>query len=231
MEGFFGLMPAIVPAVVFGYLLGALPLADRISRRHGVDVFSTGTGLAGATNVFRSVGRTPALLVLVGDMSKGALAVIAARFLGIEGTLVLLPVAAAILGHWYSVFSGFRGGDGLATLGGAALALFPILGAISLAVGMLVQFSAQRMPYSSLMGIVFAYATLVALSLAYVGDNLLVLGTGGLAGLVLAYALNGHRRRRNATRLKGHGEEWDASEEEWEELRDAEGAIEHPGSK
>jgi len=210
--------PALVSSIIIGYLLGALPLADRISRRYGVDIFSAGTGLAGATNVRRSVGRIPGLVVLVGDIGKGMLAVVAATILGIEGTALMLPVVAAVLGHWKSVFSGFRGGDGLATLGGAALALFPTIGLISVSVGMLFQLGAQKMPFSSLMGIVFGYATLVALSVAYERDTLLVLGTGGVASLVLAHALLGHRQRR-------HNLDWDDADEEWEDAGDAEGVT------
>ena len=214
--------PALFGSIAISYLLGALPLADRMSRRRGVDIFTSGTGLAGATNVRRSVGRVYALVVLIGDICKGALAVLVAGLFGIEGTLLLLPVAAAVVGHWRSVFSGFRGGDGLATFGGACLAMFPTIGLISVAVAMLFQLGAQRAPFSSLMGIVFGFATLVALSLAYDRDTVLVLGAGGLAALVLAHALVGHRRRR-------HDSVWDDPEEEWDESEDAEGAAERSG--
>ena len=204
----FASVPTLLVAVIVGYLLGALPLAVQISRRLGIDIFSTGTGLPGASNVLHAVGRVPALFVLLGDMGKGALAVVAADFIGVEGTWLLLPAAAAVVGHWKPVFTRFRGGDALATLGGVTVALFPIMGTVSVLVGMLVTFGGQRMPYPSLLGVVLAYATLVALNLAYDGDTVLALGNGGLAGLVLAHALLGHRRRRTAAG--------------WEELEDAE---------
>ena len=210
--------PALIYSVVAGYLLGALPLGDRISRLYGVDIFSMGSGLAGASNVLRSVGRVPALLVLVGDIGKGTFAVILAWYLGVEGPLVLLPVGAAVVGHWRSVFSGFRGGDGLATLGGAIIPLFGAIGVISVSVAMLIALGGQRMPYSSLLSIVFGYATLVALSVAYYGESLLALGVGGIAGLVLAHALMGHRRRRSTV-------EW-ADSVEWDDLAEGERAIE-----
>jgi glycerol-3-phosphate acyltransferase PlsY len=216
---YFGSVPVLLASIVAGYLLGALPLADQISRRYGVDIFATGSGLAGASNVRQSVGSVPALLVLVGDLGKGALAVVLAQRLGVEGLWLLLPLAATIIGHWKSIFTNLRGGDGLATLGGGALALFPIIGPVSVAVGMLVQLGGQKMPYTSLMGMVFGYATLVALSLAYEKDIALVLGSGGLAALVLAYALDGHRRRRNSS-------EWDHVGEEWDDLQQTGGAAE-----
>jgi glycerol-3-phosphate acyltransferase PlsY len=211
----FSAAPSLLLTVVVGYLLGALPLADQISRRHGVDIFSRGTGLAGSTNVRKSVGNFPGLMVLIGDVSKGALAVIFAKAIGVEGPWVLLCAGAAVVGHWASIFSGLRGGDGIATLGGATIALFPMPGLIGVVVGALVQFGGQRMPYSSLMGVVFAYATLAALSLAYDGDAALVLGLGGLAGLVLARTLLGHRRRRRVS--------------EWDEVEDSEGITERSG--
>ena len=202
--------------MVVGYLLGALPLAVQISRRLGIDIFSVGTGMTGAANVLRSVGKAPGLFVLLGDMGKGALAVIVAGYMGVEGPWLLVPLGAVIAGQWRSVFSGFRGGDGLATLGGGTIALFPVLGTISVAVGMVVTLGGQRMPYTSLMGIVMGYTTLVALSVAYDYDTVLALGNGGVAGLVLAYALVGHRRRRNA--------------ETSDELDEAAGAPERSGT-
>ena len=205
---FFVSAPTLLMAVVAGYVLGALPLAEQISRRNGVDIFSAGTGLAGASNVLKSVGKLPALIVLIGDLGKGGLAVIIGDLLGLEGPWLVIPVFAAVVGHWKSVFLGFRGGDGLATLGGATVALFPITGVISVAVAGLVAFGGQRMPYSSLLSVVFGYATLVALSLTNDGDTVLALGVGGIAGLVLAYALLGHRRRRSAA-----ASEWDDDDE------------------
>jgi len=195
--------PNLFFAIVVGYLVGAVPIADRLSRWNGVDIFAVGTALAGASNVRRNVGKVPGLVVLVGDLGKGVLAVLASDWIGVEGPWLLLPVAAAVAGHWRSVFSGFRGGDGMATLGGSTIALFPSIGMISVGVAMVVALGGQRMPYSSLLGIVTGYGTLVALSLTYDQGPVLAVGVGGLASLVLAYAINGHRRRR-------HSEDWDA---------------------
>ena len=207
--------PSLLTAILVGYILGAIPLADRVSRWYGVDIFSSGSGLAGASNVRRSVGKTPALLVLVGDLGKGALAVVVAALLGVEGTALLLPTAAAIVGHWKSIFSGFRGGDGLATMGGAAVPLFGPIGVISAMVAMLIALGGQKMPYSSLLSVVIGYGSLVALVVAIDGDTRLALGFGGLAGLVLAYAIDGHRRRRH--------------DPQWDDLEDTGGATEKSG--
>ena len=212
MNELFSMAPTLLLSALVGYVLGALPLAERISRWHGVDIFSAGTGLAGSSNVRRSVGKLPGVIVLVGDLGKGGAAVLGAELIGVDGPWVLVPIAAAVVGHWKSVFSRFRGGDGLATLGGATIAVFPILGIISVVVAMLVSLGAQRLPFSSLLSVVFGYATLVGLVLALERDASLAVGVGGLGGLVLAYALIGHRRRRHYA--------------EWDEIEEAEGATE-----
>lgn len=223
MGEFFDSAPALIASIVAGYLLGALPLADQISRRHGVDIYSRGSGLAGASNVLRSVGKAPAFLVLIGDLGKGALAIVVAGLLGVEGILLLVALASSLVGHWKSVFSNFRGGDSLAILGGATIPLFGTFGMLSVMVAMLIALGGQKMPYSSLLSVVFGYATLVALNVAYDGDTVMAMGYGGLASLVLAHALNGHRRRRNTP-------EWDEAMNEWGDCEDPEGATEQSGS-
>ena len=206
MSDFFASTPMLLMAILAGYLLGAVPLAYQISRRHGIDIFSTGTGLAGASNVRKHIGRVPAAIVMAGDLAKGALAILVGRFLGIEGPWILLPALAAIAGHWKSVFSGFRGGDGLATLGGITMALFPGYGVISVLVAVLVSLGGQKTRYTSLLSVVFGYLALVMLSIAQYGDMTLAHGCGGLAAVVLARAVIGHWRRRRVAHWDEVGE-------------------------
>ena len=190
--------PTLLLAALGAYILGALPLADQLSRRYGVDIFSVGSGLAGASNVRISVGRWSAGIVIIGDLGKGALAVLFAGLLGIDGPSIVVPAAAAIVGHWYSVFSGFRGGDGVATLGGVTIAMFSVYGAIAVIVAALVSTGGLKMFYSSLAGIVFGYAALVMMTVAYEVEVVPVVGVGGLTAMVLARASLGHVRRRRA---------------------------------
>ena len=203
---------AVVASMAVGYVLGAFPMAVLISRRRGVDILSTGTGLPGASNVMKSVGRPEGVLVLVWDLVKGGLAVLAGWWIGADGTQILFPVSAVLMGHWFSVFSGFRGGDGLGTLGGAVIVLFGATGVITVVVAMLVALGGQRMPYPSLLSVVFGYATLAGLSLTQEGDKALTAGVGGLAGLVFARAILGHLRRRQAHDWDGLGESDGATE-------------------
>ena len=222
MGEFYGSVSDLLLVAVIGYLLGSLPLAYQISRHHGVDIFQTGPGLAGANNVYRAVGLVPAALVVIGDAGKGALIVLIGRLLGIGGVCILIPAAAVILGHWNSIFTRFRGGDGLVTLGGVTLALFQVSGLISIAVGIIVALGGQKLPYSSLLCIVFSYATLVALSLTTNVDAPLALGFGGLTGLVLSHAILGHRRRRHATETQ-----WQESDETEAEVTPDQSSYQH----
>ena len=185
-------------AVVMSYLLGALPLADQLSRRRGIDIFNTGTGLAGASNVLRNVGKVPAALVVLGDMAKGIISIfVAQQFLGIEGPWIVVPAASAVMGHWNSVFTGFKGGDGLVVLGGVTLAAFPEYGVIGVAFASLVALAAQKMRYTSLLNILSGYVVIVVLALLFFSDDVdTAFAMGALAVFVFAHAVFGHVRRR-----------------------------------
>ncbi len=183
-------------AVTIAYLLGAIPLADRISRRRGVDIFRSGTGLAGSSNVRKSVGKVPGAIVFIGDMAKGILVIVIARALGIDGVWTIVPAAATVVGHWNSVFTRFKGGDGLATLGGVTLAMFPLYGFLGIVFAGLVALGGQRMPYTSLLSVISGYVVIVALSVVNDGDVRLPFAYGALATIVFAHAILGHARRR-----------------------------------
>ena len=158
----------LVASGVIGYLLGALPFAQWVSRyMKGVDIFSTGTTLAGTANVFWNVGRRSALLVFVGDVGKGSAAVAVAWGLGIEAPLTLVAAAAAILGHWVSVFSFFRGGDGMTPLIGVSFALAPVLTLIAMVVGVATVLLMRHHYLRSSWGICTGFLLMLGLGLAY----------------------------------------------------------------
>ncbi len=192
----------IILATFVAYLLGALPIAAWVSRRRGIDIFNVGTGLPGASNVRRNVGNVSGGMVLIGDMAKGLLSIVAAKQMQVDGLWLLLPCAAMVAGHWKSIFTGFRGGDGIAPFGGAVIALFPWNGFIAAVVASLVTLGGQKLPYSSLMGTVVGVAALIWLAIVNpmgIQEELqLAVGTGCIAAMVLLHASIGHRRR-NAT--------------------------------
>ena len=192
--GWFEIQNAVA-AVVAGYLLGALPFAHLGGRINGVDVFSTGNTLAGTANVFWNVGRRAGTLVFVGDVAKGAAAVIVAGLLDVSPPIVLLAGAAAILGHWKSVFTSFRGGDGMAPLMGVALAFAPPLAAVGAAVGVAAIVLMRRSVLRSTWGICSCFLVMLAASQVYRLDRELVWGLTALAALVLLRSLITRRRR------------------------------------
>ncbi len=150
-------MPAIV-AIVLAYLLGSVSFAVVVSRSMGLaDPRSYGSGNPGATNVLRTGNRTAAILTLVGDAAKGAVAVglakaVATRY-GFGDTVFACVGLAAFVGHLFPVFHGFQGGKGVATAAGVLLALSPWLGLATLATWITV---AVFFRYSSLAALVAA---------------------------------------------------------------------------
>ena len=121
-------MSILSPAFwLFGYLLGSLPFALWITRFvKGVDVRDGGSGHVTTTNTIRQAGWMPGLLVFVLDVTKGLLPVYFAHLAGLPGWSVALTGALAVTGHCWPLFAQFRGGMGLATMGGAILALSPL---------------------------------------------------------------------------------------------------------
>ncbi|MBI3173758.1 MAG: glycerol-3-phosphate acyltransferase [Chloroflexi bacterium] len=125
---------------LLGYLSGSLPFAIWITRLvKGVDVRDAGSGHATTTNTIRQVGFGWGALVLVLDIAKGFLPVWLALTIAPVTSLpyvVPLTAALAVAGHCWPLFAQFRGGMGLATAGGALLALSPL--AFVLCLGLLI---------------------------------------------------------------------------------------------
>jgi len=139
----------IAISVIIAYLLGAIPFALVIGRLAGVkDIRSVGSGNLGATNVWRAAGPTAGLAVLIADAAKGAGAVLIARLLmkGMGAMVISTDVAlvlvglAAVLGHVFPVYLGFRGGKGVATGLGVMVVLLPWPTAGALVVFLVVAF-------------------------------------------------------------------------------------------
>ena len=180
---------------VVGYLLGALPFAQWVSRYiKGVDIFSTGSTLAGTANVFWNVGRRSGMLVFAADIAKGSAAVAVAWALGVEAPLTLLAAAAAILGHWMSVFSSFRGGDAMTPLIGVSVALVPVLTVLAAVVGVATVLLLRKHALRSSCGIFTGFLLMLGLSQAYNIERELVSGLIALAALVLIRSMIVRRR-------------------------------------
>ncbi len=112
--------------VLIGLLAGSIPFGYLAGRSmQGIDLRNVGSGGTGATNVLRTLGKRASATVLILDFLKGLLPVVAARWLGLDAWWVAAVAVATVIGHCWSPFIGFRGGKGVATGGGAAIALFP----------------------------------------------------------------------------------------------------------
>lgn len=116
-----------VALVVVGYLLGSISFAVLLVRAvRGTDIRTVGSGNAGATNVLRAHGKKLALLVALLDVGKGAAAVALMRLVTADPFWAAAAGVAAVLGHVFPIFYGFRGGKGVATAIGAFLVLAPV---------------------------------------------------------------------------------------------------------
>ena len=102
-----------------------LPNLVCVAKAAGVDIRSSGSGNIGATNVYRTLGRSVGILTLVGDCLKGIIPVVAAGYLGMNDSWIAVVGLAAFLGHIYTIFLGFKGGKGVATALGVFLAVSP----------------------------------------------------------------------------------------------------------
>lgn len=123
----------LICGILVAYLLGSVPSSVWIGRSfYGIDLRTQGSGNAGATNTIRVLGTRAGIVVLLIDVFKGWLAVyLAVNFVPVNFTPTqtniyqIVAGLAAVFGHVYPVFVGFRGGKGIATFVGVGITLFP----------------------------------------------------------------------------------------------------------
>ena len=193
-----------LPLLAASYLVGSLSfslLVVWLLRR--VDVRTVGSGNPGATNVLRAAGRWPALAVLLLDIAKGLVPVQLARRLEAPAGVLAGVAFAAVLGHVYPLYFGFRGGKGVATGFGAFLALLPLAAGCGLAV-FLVTAAVTR--YVSLASLVGAVSVPVAAWTLAVGGWTMPLSPPTLVLTVATVGLIFLRHRPNLRRLAAGNE-------------------------
>ena len=174
---------AVLP---LAYVMGALPwgyvvlLMDR-----GIDIRDYGSGRTGVSNALRTAGYKPAGLVLLLDLLKGISAVLLARFLLGDPTAEVAAGLAALVGHNWPVFLGFRGGRGIAPgLGGMAV-MSPLAAVTGVLVFLPICIFTRYLSLGSMMGVVSAVGMLVALLLLSFNP------WGSISYLYLIYGLLG----------------------------------------
>jgi glycerol-3-phosphate acyltransferase PlsY len=165
--------------ILLGYILGSIPIGVIVSRLYGKgDVRKVGSGKTGATNVLRAVGKKAAALVLLLDMGKGALAVFLAGHIMqsdyvIVGENTVWPLIfasqgaaaiAAIAGHNWSVFLGFKGGRGVSTFMGGLVAICPVAAVVSGEAFIIGAGLTRYASFASITGIITSAAILIPLT-------------------------------------------------------------------
>ena len=197
----------MIPALltVAAYLLGAIPTSYLVARLRGIDLRQHGSGNLGATNTYRVLGWRAATPVFIVDILKGWFPT--QFFSGWDGAdlpeLALLYGAAAIVGHVFSVYVGFKGGKGVATSAGVLLALAPLAVVVGLVLwGSIVFFTG----YVSLASIIAAVAVPPVILAVQGARAVFWLSLGLAAFVVFAHRANlrrlwrgeEHRFRRKA---------------------------------
>lgn len=162
------MIAALLLGLALAYLAGSFPTAYLVGRAKGVDLGRIGSGNYGATNVFRTLGRGPASLALVGDVAKGYLPVaLLPRWMLPAGmtpaTFAVLLAIAAVVGHVFSIFLRFRGGKGVGTAAGAFLALSPWALLLAVAAWLAVLAWRRIVSLASLSGALVLLAAVIAI--------------------------------------------------------------------
>lgn len=124
----------VVVSLLPFYLLGAFPTGYLLSKLHGIDIASQGSGNVGATNVARVLGKRAGILTLLGDVLKGALGVAIAGWIHGESWFSGATGIAVVLGHCFSIPPYLKGGKGVATALGVISVLYPSSAPVALIV-------------------------------------------------------------------------------------------------
>ena len=186
-------------AAVIAYAMGAIPVAYTIGRINGINVFQVGSRQAGATNIWREVSRKQGAIVTGIDAIKGVSAILIARYMGLEGTELLVPTAAAVAGHWNSPITKFRGGDGVVTLMGASLGITPITVFLGLTVGTITAVTMhKKLNHPSLWGGIVGFIVFITLSFRPDSniDPAIVYGLTGLGVAIMLHSIYFHKRHK-----------------------------------
>ena len=178
-------------AIVIGYLLGSCPFGYWAGRLRGVDLREHGSGNTGGTNAVRVLGPRIGITVIVLDVLKGTAAVLVGAALGGTGTMVLAG-AAAVAGHLYPLFLGFRGGKAVATGAGVLIALVPAIVAGAFVLWLVVALTTR---YVSVASMTAAVAVAVAVIATAQPWPVIAFAVGGAAVVVWRHRPNIERLR------------------------------------
>ncbi len=192
-----------IGVALIGYLLGSIPFGVIVAKRFGVDIYSVGSGNPGATNVLREIGKPAGYTVFVLDFLKGLLAtywfmIPVFSFSG-DPALGLWGLPAAVLGHTYPLFTGFRGGKGVATAMGGLLGVMPVCLVVGLVTWAVIFYSTRYVAVASIgFGLSLPICSLVIYWASPEGER--HWGVVAMAFVVMAWIV--WRHRSNLARLR-----------------------------
>jgi acyl phosphate:glycerol-3-phosphate acyltransferase len=185
-------MPSTIIVLITGYLFGSIPFSYLLARRHrDIDLRVTGSGNVGAANLLRATTKKIGVSALALDVAKGIASVLVARQIEPGATGPAVAGIAAVLGHIYPVWLGFRGGKGVATTCGVFSILAPQATLVATIVFLALVWWSRYISLGSVA------ASILLAPLAYVTDAPGV--TVGAAAIVAAIIV--HRHRSNLARV------------------------------
>ncbi len=168
-------MPYIL--ILAGYLLGSIPFGLIIGKIKGVDVRKSGSGNIGATNVLRTLGPAWGGAVFLLDFFKGTLPVWLAQAYSGDPLIIVLCGLAAVLGHSFPVFLGFKGGKGVATGAGILFGIAPEMAVFGLVLFAVIAFLTRYVSAGSVLASVTVFVLFVILGKPLPYTVLVGLGT------------------------------------------------------
>lgn len=174
------------PLIIVGaYLIGAIPFGFLLAKLwKGIDIRQHGSGNIGATNVWRTLGKGPGMVVLLLDLGKGVAGVLLAKQLENTDLTVLAAALAVMAGHSWPVWLGFKGGKIIAAGAGAVLAIAPIPLLLAFLVWLL---TVALTRYVSLGSILAAFSLPFWMVLLHYNQTMLIFSV-----LVAAFAIGRH---------------------------------------
>jgi acyl phosphate:glycerol-3-phosphate acyltransferase len=185
-------MPSTIIVLITGYLFGSIPFSYLLARRHrDIDLRVTGSGNVGAANLLRATTKKIGVSAMALDVAKGIASVLVARQIEPGATGPAVAGIAAVLGHIYPVWLGFRGGKGVATTCGVFSILAPQATLVATIVFLALVWWSRYISLGSVA------ASILLAPLAYVTDAPDV--TVGAAAIVAAIIV--HRHRSNLARV------------------------------
>lgn len=178
---------SLVANIVLGYLLGSIPSGLVVGHLYlGRDIRESGSGKTGTTNVLRTAGKSAATIVLIADVAKGVIPALVGRLVFDDDWVAAAGAGAAVTGHVWPIFAGFRGGRGVASTYGGVLGLTPLLSLAFPVVGLLLLVGSRVVSVMSVVGTPVCAAAVVVAA-AFFGQSWAFAAYAVFATLLVEY--------------------------------------------